>query len=76
MKTLIFFTLVISVKITIIQPFEIDNELDVKCNATEFKIASSDYEDCKQESTRLYTEMNKQIDQEKPISEILNKTKE
>ena len=75
MKTLIFFTLVISVKITIIEPFEIDNELDVKCNATEFKKASSDYEDCKQESTRLYTEMNKQTDKEKPISEILNKTK-
>ena len=77
MNTLTILIFVVSAKITIIETFEFHDELDkdLKCNATEHTKTGNDYKDCKQESARLYAEMNKEAKLEKPISEIQNKTK-
>ena len=77
MKTIvIFFIIVINAQVIICQsedvkyPIGYQSELELKCNNTELKKASDNYEKCKNESTRLYNEAkNKQLEV-KRISEI------
>ena len=77
MKTiLIFFIIVINAQVIICQsedvkyPIGYQSELELKCNNTELKKTSDNYEKCKNESTRLYNEAkNKQLEV-KRISEI------
>ena len=69
MKTLVFFTFGISLQLVIGHPIggnEFDTELS--CNDTELQNARNDYEDCKKESTRFYTEKRAEA---KRINEIL-----
>ena len=73
---LIFFIIVVKAKIIICQsedikyPIGYQSESELKCNNTELKKASDNYEKCKNESTRLYNEAkNKQLEV-KRISEI------
>ena len=66
---LIFFIIVVKAKIIICQsedvkyPIGYQSESELKCNNTELKKASDNYEKCKNESTRLFKEAkNKQLE--------------
>ena len=73
---LIFFIIVVKAKIIICQsedvkyPIGYQSESELKCNNTELKKASDNYEKCKNESTRLFKEAKKKRLEVKRISEI------
>ena len=68
MKTLVFFTFGISLQIVIGQPIGNEFDTELSCNDIELQKARNDYEDCKKESTRFYTE---KCAEAKRINEIL-----